>query len=438
MSLPAYPEYKTTQVEWLGKVPDDWFETRLKALLREVDERAEDEQLELLGLSKSLGVVRRSELEQGASVSDNYGKYKIARAGQLVMNKMQAWNGVFGIAPIDGMVSPDYAVYDFVRPEFGPFLCSMFRTDLMAGVFFCRCRGMGTAFLRLNTADFLDIRIALPPADDARRISEFLDQETAKIDALVAEQRRLIELLKEKRQAVISHAVTQGLELDRHMKPSGIDWLGEVPANWRVLRLKQLSPRISGRLVYQPAQYFADEGIPFLMGNNISDRGINWDSTKFIPHEINETFSHHALREGDVVTVRVGAPGVTCVVPKEADGLNCGSLMIIRRSSNFVSDWLAAVMNSPVVKTQIAAVQYGAAQEQINITDAVNFLIPTPPVEEQQAIVVALTASTGSIENLSLEAERAIDLLQERRTALISGAVTGQIDVRGLLPSRAA
>jgi type I restriction enzyme S subunit len=91
-------------------------------------------------------------------------------------------------------------------------------------------------------------------------------------------------------------------------------------------------------------------------------------------------FLHHALREGDVITVRVGAPGVTCVVSKEADGLNCGSLMIIRRSPDFDSEWLANLMNSNVARLQIAAVQYGAAQEQINISDAVNFLIPTPPL----------------------------------------------------------
>jgi hypothetical protein len=125
----------------------------------------------------------------------------------------------------------------------------------------------------------------------------------------------------------------------------------------------------------KPAQYFDVDGVPFLMGNNVTERGIKCDDTKLIPAGINEMFSQHALREGDVITVRVGAPGLTCVVPKEADGLNCGSLMIVRRSPHFESSWLSSVMNSFIVRTQIAQVQYGAAQEQINITDAVNFLI---------------------------------------------------------------
>ena len=216
-------------------------------------------------------------------------------------------------------------------------------------------------------------------------------------------------------------------------KDSGVEWLGEVPEHWRVLRLKYLSPRISGRLVYQPAQYFDVEGVPFLMGQNVTERGINWDEVKLIPEHINSRFSQHWLRAGDVITVRVGAPGVTCVVPDEAEGLNCGSLMIIRGSERFDPHWLASVMNCFIVRTQIASVQYGAAQEQINITDAVNFLIPTPPLDEQRSLAAFLHEATAELDRLVSEAQRAIDLLQERRTALISAAVTGQIDVRHLV-----
>ncbi|MGZ8184208.1 MAG: hypothetical protein ACXWT1_19870, partial [Methylobacter sp.] len=206
VSFRRYESYKDSGVEWLGEVPEHWEVVRLKTLLAEVDNRAGDQDLELLGLSKSLGIVRRSELEQGASASDNYAKYKIVTSGQLVMNKMQAWNGVFGLSPVTGTVSPDYAVFRFMKEGLDKYLCSLFRTEIMSGVFFTRCRGMGTAFLRLNTPDLFDIKVPLPTPADAAYISAFLDRETAKIDALIAEQQRLIELLKEKRQAVISHA----------------------------------------------------------------------------------------------------------------------------------------------------------------------------------------------------------------------------------------
>jgi type I restriction enzyme S subunit len=316
------------------------------------------------------------------------------------------------------------------------FLTYCFNSAPMRSYFSSVCTG--TTRMVLGRDDFKNAPLAIPTLTEQAIIAAFLDRETAKIDALVAEQRRLIDLLKEKRQAVISHVVTKGLNPHAPMKPSGVTWLGDVPEHWRVLRLKRVSPRISGRLVYQPAQYFVAEGVPFLMGNNVTERGVNWEDVRFVPEEVNRQFSQHALRESDVITVRVGAPGLTCVVPKEADGLNCGSLMIIRRSASFDSQWLSGVMNGFIVRSQIDLVQYGAAQEQINITDAVDFLIPTPPLVEQSAIAAFLNDKTAQFDALSGEAQRSIDLLQERRNALISAAVTGKIDVRGLLEIEAA
>ena len=210
MSFKPYPKYKESGVEWLGRVPEHWEVQRLKPLLFEVDERIGDRQALLLGLSKTAGVLPRADIGQNASESDDYSKYKECHVGDLVMNKMQAWNGVFGLSGHAGIVSPDYAVFRLHDQRFAVFLTHLFRTELVAGEFFCRCRGMGTAFLRLNTGDFLGTKIGLPPASEVPHITAFLDHETAKIDALIAEQQRLIELLQEKRQAVISHAVTKG------------------------------------------------------------------------------------------------------------------------------------------------------------------------------------------------------------------------------------
>jgi type I restriction enzyme S subunit len=165
------------------------------------------------------------------------------------------------------------------------------------------------------------------------------------------------------------------------------------------------------------------------MGNNVTERGIVLDQTKYIPPKINTRFAHHALRTGDVVMVRVGAPGVSAVVGPEADGLNCGSLMIVRKNAAFDSAWLAAVMNSSVVRAQIDLVQYGAAQEQINISDAVNFWIPTPPLEEQQMVAVFLGMATTRLDAIADKLHEQVRRLREYREALITAAVTGKIDV---------
>jgi type I restriction enzyme S subunit len=284
-----------------------------------------------------------------------------------------------------------------------------------------------TGIQNLDTESYFNETVPLPPRSTQVAIANFLDHKTAAIDVLIAKKERLIELLQEKRKALITQAVTKGLDPNVPMKDSGIEWLGKIPAHWAMRPLKHLSPRISGRLVYQPAQYFADEGVPFLMGNNVTERGIVWDGVKLIPENINRRFAHHSLRVGDVVTVRVGAPGVTCVVPKEADGLNCGSLMIIRRGAQFESNWLAYVMNSPIIKTQIDLVQYGAAQEQININDAVNFAIPLPDRIEQARIAKFLDEQVDRLSNLCSKLEASVKSLNEYRQALISAAVTGKL-----------
>ena len=272
--------------------------------------------------------------------------------------------------------------------------------------------------------------VPLPSSEEQLSICAFLDQETSKINALISEQQRLIELLKEKRQAVISHAVTKGLNSDVRMKPSGVEWLGEVPEHWEVKKLKRVSPFMSVGIVVNPSSFVSesDDGLPFIYGGDIREGQIDYLNSRRISSAASRTEEKTMLQEGDLLTVRVGAPGVTAVVPKECDGGNCASVMLMRKGA-FNSDWLCYVMNARIVRFQVEIVQYGAAQQQFNISHAVNFLIPVPPRAEQDSLVAALDAQLDGFHRLQVEAEKAIGLLQERRTALISAAVTGKIDV---------
>jgi type I restriction enzyme S subunit len=282
----------------------------------------------------------------------------------------------------------------------------------------------------LDREDAYQRMAAFPSLLEQAAIVRYLDYMDRRIRRYIRAKQKLIKLLEEQKQAIIHRAVTRGLDPNVRLKASGFDWIGEVPEHWEILKLKQLSHRISGRLVYQPAQYFSDEGVPFLMANNITPDGISWIDVKRIPEEVNARFAGCALRAGDVVTVRVGAPGVTCVVPREADGLNCGSLMIIRRSARFNPSWLAYVMNGMLFRHQIALVQYGAAQKQFNITDAVNFLVPTPPREEQDKIADWADTESRPLDAAIRATRRQIGVIREYRTRLIADVVTGKLDVR--------
>ena len=279
--------------------------------------------------------------------------------------------------------------------------------------------------------DFIgNMPIPVPDWPKQRTIADYLDRETARLDALVAAKERVLGLLAEKRRALITRAVTRGLDPNVSLRDSGIPWLGEIPAHWEIKKLKHISPCITVGVVVNPTSYVAPEGVPFLYGSDITEEGINTVSARRVPLDVSHNdLTKTCLKTSDIVTVRVGAPGVTAVVPPELDGANCASIMLTRGAPSFDSSWLAYVMNSSVGRHQVALVQYGAAQEQFNIGHAITFSFAVPPLTEQRDIVSHLHSTIGSVNALRTTTTQSIELLKERRAALIAAAVTGQLEV---------
>jgi type I restriction enzyme, S subunit len=177
--------------------------------------------------------------------------------------------------------------------------------------------------------------------------------------------------------------------------------IGIIPEDWEVKRLKNISPSQSVGLVINPSSYFDSNGsVPMLVGSHINENGIDWESANRISNVSNNLLPSSRLAAGDLVTVRVGDPGLTAVVPSELDGCNCASMMIVRQHRSFDSCWLCYVMNSPFGRSQIEHVQYGTAQKQFNISDAIDFLYPVPLLNEQEAIAHALSDIDALIESL--------------------------------------
>jgi len=286
----------------------------------------------------------------------------------------------------------------------------------------------------LNTDTIGSIRIALPPAGELDRILPFIDRELATIDELVNEQRRLMELLKEKRQAVISHAVTKGLNPRAPIKPSGIEWLGDVPAHWKISPLKWLTdperPIMYGIVLPGPD---VGEGIPILKGGNVRPSRMNLESMARTTPEIEAPYARARLKEDDLVYSIRGSIGDCEPVPAELEGSNItqdvARVAVVKGVS---ARWARWALLSSAIRDDLACGSLGAAVRGINIFDLKRANIPTPPPDEQVSIAKFIDSETAKLEELTAEAQRAIDLLQERRTALISAAVTGQIDVRGL------
>lgn len=437
MSFRAYAEYKDAGVPWLGPLPKHWAVERITILYREAVE-AGTEDLPILSVSIHTGVSdeesKPSDSDRKVTRSDDRTKYKRVQPNDLVYNMMRAWQGGFGAVQVLGMVSPAYVV---ARPRGNvpsKFVELLLRTPGAIEEMRRRSRGVTDFRLRLYWDEFKDIQIALPPADERLGIVAFVERESAKIDALVAEQERLIALLKEKRQAVISHAVTKGLNPHAPMKDSGIEWLGEIPAHWQVSRLKFSTEFItSGSRGW--GDYYADEGPLFIRITNLTRDSIhlNLADEQRVAIPENAEGSRALLKPGDLlfsITAYLGSVGI---VPNEIEEAYISQHVALCRlcTDAPVAEWLGYTALSVVGRTHFDIRGYGGTKVQLSLADVAEMPTLIPPEVEQSAILADLEMRLEAFRNLEAEAQAAITLLQERRAALISAAVTGKIDVRG-------
>ena len=327
MSFPRYPKYKDSGVEWLGEVPEHWESIRYKNVFCEKAFNA-GSHIQAGSISFGRVVFKDDEAMNEATKAT----YQEVLRGEILINPINLNYDLkslrTALSEIDTCVSPAYIVLQgkidldrsYMKHQLSVFDVRHMKT-LGAGV--------------RQTISFSDIGACLtqlPPVAEQTQIAAFLDRETAKIDELVAEQRRLMELLKEKRQAVISHAVTKGLNPDAPMKPSGIEWLGDVPAHWEVKRLKHVSHQITVGIVVEPSKYYAVEGVPALRSLNLRQGKVTLENLVFISSvQTNSTQSRKCMRAISLRTLR--QPGTTAMIPFELDGCNCIDFIIIRKPS---------------------------------------------------------------------------------------------------------
>jgi type I restriction enzyme S subunit len=215
------------------------------------------------------------------------------------------------------------------------------------------------------------------------------------------------------------------------MKASGVEWLGEVPATWSVVRLKYVTPQVTVGIVVTPAKYYVDEGVPCLRSLNVRPGRLLDTDLVHISEESNAQLSKSQVFAGDLVAVRTGKPGTTAVVDERFDRANCIDLLIIRQSDRFVSDLLSYTLNSDLAVRQFTTGSGGAIQQHFNVETAKDLIIPLPPVDEQVEIVQRLDSQVGDLDEIVKRERGLISRLQELRTSLISEVVTGKVDVRG-------
>ena len=275
--------------------------------------------------------------------------------------------------------------------------------------------------------------VLMPPKGHDGQIAKFLDYETAKIDALIEKQQQLIDLLKEKRQAVISHAVTKGLNPDALMRDSGVEWLGEVPAHWKNSRLG-FECSVKARLGWRglKAEEYVESGYIFLATPNIKGNSIDFEDVNYITQERYEESPEIMLEVGDVLVTKDGSTtGTTNLVTHlPAPATVNSSIAVLRSVGELNSRYLYYFFTSEYVQHVINRMRGGMGVPHLFQADLRKFFVPVPLLEEQARIADYLASQTKKLDSVIGVAFDLSARLQERRTALISAAVTGKIDVR--------
>ncbi|MDQ8995933.1 restriction endonuclease subunit S [Acinetobacter soli] len=431
-----YAEYKDSGVEALGLIPKGWSILRGKFLFKEINERSESGEETLLSVSEYYGVKPREEkIADGDFLTraESLEGYKKCYPNDLVMNIMLAWKRGLGVSKYEGIVSPAYSVFRFSEQVNSDYIHYLLRTEEYTKYFKTRSTGIIDSRLRLYPESFGDIFILFPTLEIQTQIANFLDYETAKIDTLIAKQEELIALLKEKRQAVISHAVTKGLNPNVPMKDSGVEWLGQVPEHWEVKQLRYLGSCQNG--INIGAEYFGS-GSPFISYGDVYRNHELPTSFEGLVQSTENDRRIYSLQRGDVLFTRTSETieeigfSSTCLSDVN-DATFAGFLIRFRPIPNTLLPEYSKfyfrniLLRAFFVKEMNLVTRASLSQELLK-----KLAVPFPNLEEQKQIADFLSAKERVFKKLINDCIKQIELLKERRTALISAAVTGKIDVR--------
>ena len=408
-ALKSYPTMKPSGVEWLGDVPEHWTVKRGKALFHCIDVRSSTGEEELLTVSSERGVVPRSSATVTMFKAESYAGYKLCWPNDLVINSLWAWARGLGVARHHGIISSAYGVYR-LRPSYTKY--SAYVHDLVRSTPFnwelqVRSKGIWISRLQLTDEAFLGAPFPLPPSQEQAAIVRYLDHAARRIRRYIRAKQKLITLLEEQKQALIHQIVTRGLDPNVRLKPSGVEWLGDVPEHWAVRRVKTLCSMRSGESITAESIETTGE-YPVYGGNGL--RGYA------------SSYTH------DGAFALIGRQGALCGNVHVARGKFWASehAVVATLDRGHVLDWFGAILRvMNLNQYSIAAAQPGLSVERV-----LNLRVSVPPMQEQEGIANHIERDTADIDTALAPARRQIDLLQEYRTRLIADVVTGKLDVR--------
>ena len=412
---------------WLNRLPNRWDVVRLKFAVRVRSVKRnvvpEDRYIGLEHVESWTGRLQNSE----DSSANTEGLGVVFEAGDVLFGKLRPYLAKVFLADRPGIASTEFLALQGVRVEAG-FLRYCFVSEPFIGAVVAAT--YGAKMPRANWEDIGNLPQVVPPRQEQRAIADFLDRETAKIDALIAAQERLIALLDEKRQATITHAVTKGLDPNAPMKESGVEWLGKVPAQWNIRPLRYVARFTAGAGFPDAEQGLASEELPFFKVKDLSSgvtTGKLYETDNTISRNTACRLHAKIFPEGTIVFAKIGAAlllnrfrivGCNCCIDNNMMGMQC--------IPRVITPWFARMVMSLL---DMRLLVNPGAVPSLSEGNLSSLKVAIPPLDEQRTIEEQLDYVLAKISHLRNRSETVIERLRERRTALITAAVTGQIDV---------
>ncbi|OGV39517.1 MAG: hypothetical protein A2X48_12840 [Lentisphaerae bacterium GWF2_49_21] len=431
-NLKPYPEYKDSGSRWLGEVPKHWAIHNFRTLITKRSERNRPD-LPLLSVAREKGVFVRSLTDANENhnvIPEDLTNYKVARAGNLVINKMKAWQGSMGIAPCDGIVSPAYFVFDF-RISNHAFGQVLLRSKPYVAHFGQASDGVRVGQWDLSITGMRQIPVLVPKENEQDIIVRFLNHVNGQIEKTIRTKKKLIALLNEQKQVIIHRAVIRGIEPNVKLKSTDSRWFSEIPDGWGVVTLRRVIVAAIDGPHFSPN--YLDNGIPFLSARNIKIDRWSLEDAKYISESDYNLFSKRVRPEiGDVLYTKGGTTGVARVVDLKFPFQVWVHIAVLKINRTRIDpEYLALALNSQRCYEQSQLFTRGATNQDLGLGRMKNIELPLPPTIEVQKRIAEHLKSAFTAQNAGISRiEREISLLREYRTRLTADVVTGKLDVR--------
>lgn len=431
--MERYDSYKDSGVDWLGEIPAHWDVLPLRAATRLKADRNRPD-LQVLSVYRDYGVIpkdSRDDNHNATSLDTN--TYKVVKPGDLVVNKMKAWQGSMGVSNYEGIVSPAYITCatnpDIIKPNFLHYLV---RSALLIDVYGSLSYGVRVGQWDMHYEDLKQIRLPIPEHSEQDRIVAFLDQKTAEIDAAIAKKERLIELLQEQKLLAIDEVLYEPMAYStKILQESPSPFFPKLGSKIKLIQLGRLCKKIADGPHFSPPYVLEGNGYPFLSAGNIRPNKFQLDEVKYISEKLFMEFGKRIFPQaGDVLYTKGGTTGVAVAVG-ECDPFQVWvHIAVLRLNAGLVAPrYLAYALNSTGCYLQSQLFTRGATNKDLGLTRMKNILVPIRPFSEQVMVVERLDRLCEKFEIGNELMEKEIAALNQMREALIASAVTGKIKV---------